>query len=242
MNTDSLLLWFLPDAWFQVDLLAPDARERVEGRLRERIGGELGEDVFSQLVAAEVQMLEEAVAQGVILLATYDEGELGEGDLPAGLSLTLAVAELPASTDEGGERAGGERGGGESGSGEERASGFAASVTPLGLGDPDVTGFVRELRSPVQLPGREASVNRFQVQAFVTPANRAATAVATVTTFDGGWEDRARTVARTFADTLIFLDAGDDSGDEPDPTDPDSDEGEDRSAGAGKGAGVEQDR
>ena len=201
----SILLWFLPDAWFQVHLLAPDAEERMAERLRQRFGaGQIPDELLEELIASEVMVARQAAADGVILLATYSEGEPGPAQIPAGLSLTLAVAQLPTTSL------------GETPvAGTGASAGFASSVAPLALGDREVKAFSRETRSEVDIsplrtdtarwPGRDARTTQFQGQAFVVPADETVTAVVTVTTFSTDWEDRARKVARTFADTLVFV-------------------------------------
>jgi len=193
----SILLWFLPEAWFQVHLLAPDAEERMAERLRERFGaGEIPEELLEELIASEVMVARQAAADGVILLATYSEGEPGPAEIPAGLSLTLAVAQVPTTPSLGQATPFTETGG---------SAGFASSVVPLALADPELKAFSRETRSEVDIPGRDELLTQFQAQVFVVPADETVTAVVTVTTFGADWEDRARTVARTFADTLVFV-------------------------------------
>jgi hypothetical protein len=68
-----------------------------------------------------------------------------------------------------------------------------------------MSGFIRETRAEVALPGIETLLHRFQVQAFVFPKGQPGVITVTVTTFDPALEDDARATARDFADTLTFV-------------------------------------
>ena len=74
-----------------------------------------------------------------------------------------------------------------------------------------MSGFIRETRADVTLPGIDAPLRRFQVQAFVFPVGEPGVITVTVTTFDPALEDDARATARAFADTLTFVTGDEDA-------------------------------
>ena len=201
--SDSLLLWALPDTWLQFELLAPDLGQRIEEEMRRRFDGTGVEEAdLARVIALQTETLREVAADGIVLLATRAEQGGSPGEPPPGLSLTLALANRPASGSPG-----------EQGSDGERSAGVAAFVSeakPLVLEDAELSAFTRESRAEVPVTGIEKPLQRFQVQAFVLPKNEAGMAVITVTTFDPDFENEALDTARTFANTLCFVTADED--------------------------------
>jgi hypothetical protein len=193
---DAVLLWALPDEWVQFELLAPELPAKVDADTRRRFeGSEVDDSAVSSLIATQLQTFQEAADDGIVLVAACARKEAGPGDPPPGLSLTLAVGNRPPPR--------GEPSPGASRSPE--ATAFASSALPLRLSDADMSGFIRETRAEVALPGIDAPLSRFQAQAFVFPAGEPGVLTVTVTTFDPTLEDDARSTARAFADTLTFV-------------------------------------
>jgi hypothetical protein len=194
---DAVLLWALPDDWVQFELLAPDLVEKVDADMRGRFAGSgVEEGALDSLITSQLQAFQEAAGDGVVLIAACARKEAEAGDPPPGLSLTLALGNLPSSTVEG--AAG-------TAARTPDTSAFVSSALPLQLSDADMTGFMRETRAEVILPGLDAPLDRFQAQAFVFPAGQPGVMTVTVTTFDLALEDDARSTARSFADTLTFV-------------------------------------
>ena len=197
---DAVLLWALPDDWVQFELLAPDVADSVDADMRRRFeGSDVGEAALHSLIATQLDGLQEAAGDGIVLVAACARKEAGPGDPPPGLSLTLALGNLPPPSQEGAP----------TGGRSPEAAAFASSALPLRLSDSDMSGFIRETRAEVTLPGIETPLQRFQVQAFVFPAGQPGFMTVTVTTFDPSLEDDARSAARGFADTLTFVVADD---------------------------------
>jgi hypothetical protein len=193
---DAVLLWALPDDWVQFELLAPDLVEKVDADMRGRFAGSgVEEGALDSLITSQLEAFQEAAGDGVVLVAACARKEAGPGDPPPGLSLTLALGNLPSSTVEGGAGT----------APSPDTSAFVSSALPLQLSDADMSGFMRETRAEVILPGLDAPLDRFQAQAFVFPAGQPGVITVTVTTFDLALEDDARSTARSFADTLTFV-------------------------------------
>jgi hypothetical protein len=193
---EAVLLWALPDDWVQFELLAPDLVASVDADMRRRFAGsDVGEEALGSLIASQVQAFQEAAGDGVVLVAACARKEAGPADPPPGLSLTLALGNRPPP-------------GGEATAGAPRSpevAAFVSSALPLRLSDSDMTGFIRESRGEMALPGIDPPLSRFQVQAFLLPAGQPGVITVTVTTFDPTLEDDARAAARSFADTLTFV-------------------------------------
>jgi hypothetical protein len=214
---NAVLLWALPSDWTQFELLAPDVGEQIESEVRRRFEGTgVDEDDVARLIDTQIQSLLEFAQDGVVLLATRPEQPGGKNDPPPGLSLTLALANLPSSGP-----------GGESDPSPDSASSEAGSTSPTGgpaptrsapmplvLQDPDMTAFTIEEHTEVVVAGPGGALKRFQAQVFVMPKDQAGMAVVTVTTFDPDREGDARKSARDFADTLCFVNV-DEASDEP---------------------------
>ena len=199
-DMDAVLLWALPDDWIQFELLAPEVADSLDTDMRRRFEGSgVDEEALDSLIAAQLEGFEAAAGDGVVLIAATARKQAGPGDPPPGLSLTLAVGNLPPPAQEG--TAAGIR--------SPEATSFVSSALPLRLSDSDMSGFIREARAEVTLPGIETPLQRFQVQAFVFPAGQPGFMTVTVTTFDPSLEDDARSTARGFADTLTFVVAED---------------------------------
>jgi len=193
---DAVLLWALPDDWVQFELLAPDVAAKVNADMRRRFAGSgVEEGDLASLIASQLQGFQEAADDGIVLVAACARKEAGPGDLPPGLSLTLALGNRPPPSAEAAPAA----------ARSPEAAAFASSALPLRLSDSDISGFIRETRADVTLPGIDAPLTRFQVQAFVFPAGEPGVITVTVTTFDPALEDDARATARGFADTLTFV-------------------------------------
>ncbi|HLJ07549.1 MAG TPA: hypothetical protein VKX24_03375 [Acidimicrobiia bacterium] len=193
---DAVLLWALPDDWVQFELLAPDVAETFDADMRRRFAGSgVDDDALTSLIAAQLQGLQEAAQDGIVLVAACPRKEAGPGDPPPGLSLTLAIGNRP---PPGAEAA-------SAGARSPEAVAFVSSALPLRLSEPDMTGFIRETRREIALPGIDPPLARFQAQAFVFPAGEPGFMTVTVTTFDPSLEDDARAAARAFADTLTFV-------------------------------------
>jgi hypothetical protein len=200
---EAVLLWALPDDWVQFELLAPDLVAGVDADMRRRFAESgVGEEALGSLIASQVQAFQEAAGDGVVLVAACARKEAGPDDPPPGLSLTLALGNLPPP--------GGEPTPGASRSPEVTA--FVSSALPLRLSDSDMSGFIRESRGEIPLPGIDRPLSRFQAQAFVFPAGQSGVITVTVTTFDPALEDDARAAARGFADTLTFVAADEQQG------------------------------
>lgn len=193
---DAVLLWALPDDWVQFELLAPELAAVVDSDMRRRFAGSrVEEDALASLIGVQIGGFQEAAGDGVVLIAACARKEARPGDPPPGLSLTLALGNRPPTTPAPSTAAAPSR----------AAAAFASSVLPLRLSDSDMTGFVRETRSELNLPGIPAPLQQFQVQAFVFPLGEPGVIIVTVTTFDPALEDDARAAARSFADTLTFV-------------------------------------
>jgi hypothetical protein len=192
---DAVLLWALPDDWVQFELLAPDVAETFDTDMRRRFAGSgVDEDALTALIGAQLQSLQQAAEDGIVLVAACPRKETGPGDPPPGLSLTLALGNLPppqAQAAPGAPRS-------------RDAAAFVSSALPLPLSDSNMSGFIRETRGEVTLPGIDPPLARFQVQAFVFPAGEPGFLTVTVTTFDPTLEDDARAATRAFAETLTF--------------------------------------
>src|SRR4051812_48392571 len=158
---DAVLLWALPDEWVQFELLAPEVAVSVEADMRRRFEGSgVAEEALDSLISAQLEATQEAAGDGVVLVAACARRQAGPGDPPPGLSLTLALANRPPSSEEGAPAA----------ARSPEATAFVSSALPLRLSDNDMSGFVRETKAEVALPGVEEPLRRFQVQAFVFPA------------------------------------------------------------------------
>ena len=187
--------------------------------MRRRFEGLVEESQLVGMIALQVEHLQSAAEDGVVLLATYAQGKSEGGLPPAGLSLTLALANRPSAE-------GNPDGVKEKASSLENAT-FTSEAKPLVLDDPEMTALISERRTEVSIPGVERPFEQFQAQAFVLPNDQAGMAVVTVTTFHPDFEDEARETARRFANTLCFA-TGDDEesdarrseGEEPPPTEP----------------------
>ena len=203
---NAVLLWALPTDWTQFELLAPDVDEQVESEVRRRFEGTtVNEDEVTRLIATQLQALHEIAQDGVILLATRPERAAGENAPPAGLSLTLALANRPTSGP-GEEPASAPDTALAEAGGTSAAAGSAprrSAAIPLILKDPNMAAFTVEEHAEVALPG--ANLKRFQAQVFVLPKDQTGMAVVTVTTFDPDREADARKSAHDFADTLCFV-------------------------------------
>jgi hypothetical protein len=198
---DAVLLWALPDDWVQFELLAPDLAEDVDADMRRRFAGsDVEETAVASLIATQLRTFQEAAEDGMVLVAACARKEAGVGDPPPGLSLTLALGNRPPPQADAGPAA----------ARSPEAAAFASSALPLRLSDSDMSGFIRETRADTTLPGIDAPLRRFQVQAFVFPAGEPGVITVTVTTFDPALEDDARATARGFADTLTFVVADED--------------------------------
>jgi hypothetical protein len=197
---DAVLLWALPDDWVQFELVAPNIADTFDDDMRRRFAGSgVEEDALTVLIAAQLQTLRQAAEDGIVLVAACPRKQAGPGDPPPGLSLTLALGNLPPP-------------GAEAAPGSARspdAAAFVSSALPLRLSDSNMSGFVRESRGEVALPGMDPPLARFEAQAFVFPAGEPGFITVTVTTFDPTLEDDARATARAFADTLTFAVADD---------------------------------
>lgn len=214
--TRAVLLWALPDTWLQFETLDPDIDARIEEEMRRRFEGVVDEADLARVVALQRENILTAAEDGIVLVATTAEATSGTGMPPAGLSLTLALANLP--------------GAGTSnptsapetppeqpatGGGSGSAPPFLSETTPLVLEDPDLIAFVSEGHAEVSFAGLETPVTRFQAQTFVVPRDQAGVAVITVTTFDANCEDEARETARSFANTLCFASTDDEGSEAP---------------------------
>jgi hypothetical protein len=194
---DAVLLWALPDDWVQFELLAPDVAETFDADMRRRFAGSgVAENALSSLIGAQLRGLQEAADDGIVLVAACPRKQAGPGDPPPGLSLTLALGNRPPPQAGTAPTAVGR---------SPEAAAFVSSALPLRLSDPDMSGFIRETRGEVALPGIDPPLARFQAQAFVFPAGEPGFITVTVTTFDPALEDDARAAARAFADTLTFV-------------------------------------
>ena len=164
--------------------------------MRRRLEGSgVKEAELARVLALQAEMLREFAADGVVLLATHAGENPGPGKPPPGLSLTLALANRPASSPSGQAATPGNRAPGADQTEQARPSGaveFQSESTPFVLEDTELTAFTRERRSEVSVPGIESSLTQFQAQAFVLPKDQAGMAVITVTTFDPGFENEAR--------------------------------------------------
>ena len=199
---DAVLLWALPDDWVQFELLAADVADSLDADMRRRFEGSgFAEEALDSLIAAQLEGFQEAAGDGIVLIAACARKEAGPGDPPPGLSLTLALGNLPPPGQEAAP----------TGARTAEATAFASSALPLRLSDSDMTGFVREARGEMTLPGIDTPLQRFQVQAFVFPAGQPGFMTVTVTTFDPSLEEDARAAARGFADTLTFVVAEDEA-------------------------------
>jgi hypothetical protein len=136
-----------------------------------------------------------SLAGAVVLVAACARKEAGPDDPPPGLSLTLAVGNRPPPGREPAPPT----------ARSPETAAFVSSALPLRLSDSDMSGFIRETRAEVALPGIDPPLKRFQAQAFVFPGGQPGVLTVTVTTFDPGLEDDARATARAFADTLTFV-------------------------------------
>jgi hypothetical protein len=194
---DAVLLWALPDDWVQFELLEPDVGDKVDADMRRRFAGSgVEEEALGALIATQLETLQEAATDGIVLVAACARKEAGPGDPPPGLSLTLAVGNRPPPDSEPAPPAAAR---------SPETAAFVSSALPLRLSDSDMSGFIRETRAEVALPGIDPPLNRFQAQALVFPAGQPGVLTVTVTTFDPGLEDDARATARAFADTLTFV-------------------------------------
>jgi hypothetical protein len=193
---NAVLLWALPDDWVQFELLASDLAANVDADMRRRFAGSgVEEEALAGLIARQIEGFQEAAGDGVVLVAACARKQAGPGDPPPGLSLTLALGNLPPPAAKAAPAA----------APSLEAAAFAASAVPLQLSDSDMSGFTRETRAEVALPGIDEPLRRFQAQAFVFPAGEPGMITVTVTTFDPALEDDARATARGFADTLTFV-------------------------------------
>ena len=193
---DALLLWALPDDWVQFKLLAPEVTAEVDADMRRRFAGSGVEDeALASLIAAQIDGFQQAAGDGVVLVAACARKEARPDDPPPGLSLTLALGNLPPTTADAAAVA----------TSSPAAASFASSALPLRLSDSNMTGFVREIRSMVDLPRVAAPLQQFQVQAFVFPAGEPGVITVTVTTFDATLQNDARAAARSFAESLTFV-------------------------------------
>jgi hypothetical protein len=202
----AVLLWALPDSWTQFDLLAPDFGARIDAEMRRRLEGVVGEADLSQAIALQVENIRSAAEDGVILLATLAQETSGSSEMPPrGLSLTLALANRPPSGEPG-------TGGPEAAAPRSaETAAFVSEAKPLVLEAPDMTAFTSERRTEMPLAGMDNPISQFQAQVFVLPNDQAGMAVVTVTTFHRDCEDEARKAARTFANTLRFVAADDET-------------------------------
>lgn len=203
----SVLLWALPDSWVQYELLAPDVNACIERDMRRRFEGTgVDETELARVIALQIDTLRSFAEDGIILLATQPRSQGDPEKPPTGLSLTLALANRPASGTPGESTAMAD---GSPAGPSPAASTFISEAEPFILEDPELSAFMRESRVEVPVPGVETPLSRFQAQAFVLPDAQAGMAVITVTTFDHDSEDDARQVARYFANTLCFVTADD---------------------------------
>jgi hypothetical protein len=200
--THAVLLWALPDAWTQYELLAPDVEARVTEAMQRRFEGNgIDQADLGRVIALQIESLRAFADDGVVLLATRGEAA-SEAGLPGGLSLTLALANRPVPGIPAGRPATGQMPVGPDSLG---APAFVSEVTPLALEDPALTAFTRESRTEVLVPGLGDPLGQFQAQAFVLPNDHLGMAVVTVTTFNPAFEQEACDIARNFADTLCFV-------------------------------------
>lgn len=204
---DAILLWALPVEWVQFELLAPGVGSQIETEVRRRFEGTgVEEEQVEQLIASQLQALQMSAEDGVVLLATRPERVDGDEDTPPGLSLTLALANLPPHT---GERTTPDQKAATTGpEGSNAATGASPSRSeplPLVLKDPDMTAFMVEEHAEIPVAGADSILHRFQAQVFVRPKDQGGMAVVTVTTFDPDRTEDARKSAREFADTLTFV-------------------------------------
>lgn len=214
---NSVLLWALPAAWTQFELLAPDVEERIEADMRRRFDGSgVTEADVAGLIDLQVESLRDFAADGIVLLAIRAEAGGEPGDPPPGLSLTLALANRPASGAPGPD---GPSAGGTDQSltsqGSSDVAAFVSEATPFVLVDTELSAFTRESRAEVSAPGIEPPLASFQAQVFVLPKDQAGMAVITVTTFKPELEEEARQTARDFANTLCFVSDDDDESSDP---------------------------
>lgn len=209
--THGALLWSLPASWTQFELLAPDVYARIEEEMRNRLEGVVDEAELTRALRIQGETIRSIAEDGVILLATYAKGSSDSPMPPAGLSLTLALANRPTSgtpDDQPGGRA----------TDSSHSTGGSAVVSdpkPLVLEDTDMVAFTRERRGEVRIPGVDKPLNQFQAQAFVLPNGQAGMAVITVTTFDPDCEGDARNAAHDFANSLCFVTADEADEDKP---------------------------
>jgi hypothetical protein len=201
---DAVLLWALPDDWVQFELLEPHVADKVDADMRRRFAGSgVEREALGALIATQLETLQEAATDGIVLVAACARKEAGPGDPPPGLSLTLAVGNRPPAATEPAPPA----------ARSPETAAFVSSALRLRLSDSDMSGFIRETRAEVALAGIDPPLHRFQAQAFVFPAGQPGVLTVTVTTFDPGLVDDARATARAFADTLTFIVAeGDEDG------------------------------
>jgi hypothetical protein len=193
---DAVLLWALPDDWVQFELLAPDVADTFDADMRQRFAGSgVEENALTSLIAAQLESLQHAAEDGIVLVAACPRKQAGPDDPPPGLSLTLALGNRPPPQVEVAPAA----------SRSPEAAAFVSSALPLQLSDSNMSGFIRETRGEVALPGIDPPLARFQVQAFVFPAGEPGFITVTVTTFDPILEEDARAAARAFAETLTFV-------------------------------------
>lgn len=209
---NGLLLWALPDSWTQFELLASEVDEQVESEMGRRFQGtDLDEVTLASVSALLAESLREVAANGVVLLAIRAEPGVNSADPPPGLSLTLALANRPDPTTQN-HNSSGEHSDNSTAPPKARSSNvalFVSEATPLPLESPALSAFAKESRQEVLIPGIEQPLSRFQAQVFVLPKDHAGMAVITVTTFQSELEHDARGAARAFANTLVFVTAGD---------------------------------
>jgi hypothetical protein len=179
----------------QFELLAPSLAADVDADMRRRFVGSGIEDALTALITAQIEGLQQAAGDGIVLVAACPRREAGLDDPPSGLSLTLALGNRPPGTPETAKPA----------APSPAPAAFASSALPLRLSDSNMTGFVHETHAVVDLPGIAAPLQQFQVQAFVFPAGEPGVITITVTTFDPTLQNDARAAARSFADSLTFV-------------------------------------
>ncbi len=191
-----LLLWALPGGWDSFELFQPDVEEQIAGRIRRRYA-EAGLDPAAAegIVAMELEAARQARDAGVLLWASYTEGDGAVQDPLRLLSLTIAL-QLPGETSVPSH--------GVPTAALTPASG-RVSISPLVLEDPTLYGFSHELHTCARPPGGQSDIALFRVEAFVAPRDARMLAALSVTTPDPAWEEEARTVAREVAGTLAFI-------------------------------------
>src|SRR4051794_10836685 len=91
------LFWALTHNWTQFEPLASDTADLMEQEMRRRFEGVVDDAELARVVAIQVESILSAAESGVVLLATSGPGTNEPRMPPPGLSLTLALANRPAS-------------------------------------------------------------------------------------------------------------------------------------------------